>query len=233
VTDIPLHAPIALESGTDPRASPETVPALETLSGEVASAVKDVFYQTKKKATVVIVLDRSGSMRGQKIVNAVEATVNFVKRLDRDDEVYVHTFSDATVELQPAGRAGDVGETLEQALHEVSANGQTALYDAVCHAVETANRLQAEDRAAGEKRLYGVVVLSDGVDTVSGRSAAAMYHCLPSGEDVEGVKVFTIAYGADADEAILKEIATRTNGKAFTGDPATIEEVYLAISFEQ
>ena len=31
----------------------------------------------------------------------------------------------------------------------------------------------------------------------------------------------------------LKEIATRTNGKAFSGDPKTIEEVYLAISFEQ
>jgi hypothetical protein len=60
-----------------------------------------------------------------------------------------------------------------------------------------------------------------------------MYRCLPSGEDVEGVKVFTIAYGGDADQAILGEIATRTNGKAFRSDPATIEEVYLAISFEQ
>jgi uncharacterized protein with von Willebrand factor type A (vWA) domain len=233
VTDIPLHAPIALESGTDPRASPETIPALETVSGEVASAVKDVFYQTKKKATVVIVLDRSSSMRGEKIINAVQATANFVKRLDRDDEVYVHTFSDTVVELQPAGRAGDVGETLEQTLRGVSAKGNTVLHDAVCHAVETANRLQAEDEAAGEKRLYGIVLLSDGMDTASDRSEAAMYHCLPSGEDVEGVKVFTIAYGTSPDEALLKEIATRTNGKAFTGDPATIEEVYLAISFEQ
>jgi Ca-activated chloride channel family protein len=233
VTDIPLHAPIALGSGTDPRASPETVPALETLSGEVASAVKDVFYQTKKKATVVIVLDTSASMRGQKIVNAVEATANFCRHLDRDDEVYVHAFSDATVELQPAGRAGDVAESLGQTLDNLWAEGNTALHDAVCHAVETANRLQAEDEAVGEKRLYGIVLLSDGADTNSTSTESDMFRCLPSGEDVEGVKVFAIAYGADADEDVLKRIANRTNGKAFTGDPATIEEVYLAISFEQ
>ena len=32
--DIELHAPIALESGTDPRVSPETIPSLEPVSGE-------------------------------------------------------------------------------------------------------------------------------------------------------------------------------------------------------
>jgi Ca-activated chloride channel family protein len=206
---------------------------LETLSGEASSAVKDVFYQTKKKATVVIVLDRSGSMRGPKIQNAVEGTANFVRHLDRDDEVYVHTFSDTVLELQPAGRAGDVAESLGQTLGGLWAEGNTALYDAVCHAVELSSRLQAEDEAAGERRLYGIVVLSDGADTNSASTESDMFRCLPSGEDVEGVKVFTIAYGADADEDVLKRIANRTNGKAYSGDPATIEEVYLAISFEQ
>ena len=233
VTDITLHAPIALESGTDPRASPETVPALETVSGEVASAVKDVFYLTKKKATIIVLLDVSGSMGGDKIRNAVQATSNFIKRLDRDDEVYVHAFSNAVLELQPAGRAGDVAETLEQSLGKLSANGNTVLYDAVCRAAQAADQLQGVDRAAGEKRLYGIVVLSDGKDTASRRSREVMYDCLPSGEDVEGVKVFTIAYGANADQNLLQEISTRTNGKAFTGDPETIEQVYLAISFEQ
>jgi Ca-activated chloride channel family protein len=227
VTDIELHAPIALES------SPETIPALETVSGKVASAVKDVFYLTKKKATVIVLLDVSSSMSGAKIRNAVEATANFVKRLARDDEVYVYTFGNEVTALQPAGRAGDVAETLAQSLRQVSAKGSTVLYDAVCQAVETANRLQAEDATADERRLYGIVVLSDGKDTASGRTKKTMYDCLPSGEDVEGVKVFTIAYGADADEGVLKETSTRTNGKAFTGDPETIEQVYLAISFEQ
>jgi Ca-activated chloride channel family protein len=61
----------------------------------------------------------------------------------------------------------------------------------------------------------------------------AMFACLPAGEAVEGVKIFTIAYGADADLKLLEQIAERTNGKDFVGDPRTIDEVYLAISAEQ
>ena len=77
------------------------------------------------------------------------------------------------------------------------------------------------------------MVLTDGLDNGSRITQSAMFTCLPTGEDVEGVKVFTIAYGGDADKALLQRIAERTNGKTFTGDPKTIEQVYLAISTEQ
>ncbi len=77
------------------------------------------------------------------------------------------------------------------------------------------------------------MVLSDGRDTDSNLDRGQMLNCLPSGEDVEGIKIFTIAYGSNADEAILQQISDRTNGKAYTGDPSTVEEVYLAISYEQ
>jgi Ca-activated chloride channel family protein len=122
---------------------------------------------------------------------------------------------------------------LGQTLRRVSAAGSTALHDAVCGAVEFASQPQAEDKVTGEKRLYGIVLLSDGRNTAGTRTREGMYGCLPSGEDVEGVKVFAVAYGSNADKDLLQEIAMRTNGKAFTGDPVTIEEVYLAISFEQ
>ena len=77
----------------------------------------------------------------------------------------------------------------------------------------------------------GIAVLTDGIENAS--SQKDVFACLPTGEDVEGVKVFTIAYGKDADAKLLKQIAERTNGKTFSGDPATIEQVYLAISAEQ
>jgi Ca-activated chloride channel family protein len=230
---IPLRAPLALESGTDPRVTLSQVPALASPSGAAAEAVKDVFHQTKKKATVVVVLDVSGSMQGDKIANAVEATANFIQRLERDDEVIVLTFADGLAELQPSGRAGDVAERLGGTVRGLFAEGGTALFDAVCAAAQRIDQLRAEKAAAGERRLYGVVVLSDGQDTASSSTESDMFSCLPSGEDVEGVKVFTIAYGDDADQDLLLRIANRTNGKTFTGDPATIERVYTAISAEQ
>ncbi len=230
---VALRAPITLEGGTDPRVTTAQVPALQSPSGDAAEAVKDVFHQTKKKATVLVVVDTSGSMQGEKITNAVEATANFIKRLEKDDEIIVLPFSNAVNELELSGRAGDVAEALGDRVRSLYAEGGTALYDAVCAGAARINEVRAENEAAGEKRLYGIVVLSDGQDTASSRTESDMFNCLPSGEDVQGIKVFTIAYGDDADKDLLLRMANRTNGKTFTGDPATIERVYTAISAEQ
>jgi Ca-activated chloride channel family protein len=238
---VTLHAPISLDKGTDPRVSPQTVLPLAPVSGDTAAAIRDVFHLTKKKATVAILLDTSNSMTGDKIKNTVEATTGFLKGLDKDDRVTVYAFSNSTQELQPAGRAGDVAESLSQTLKGLQADttiaaiawGNTALYDSICQAVESVATAREADRVAGEKRLYGVVVLSDGADTASHRTQNQMFDCLPSGEDVEGIKVFTIAYGSDANQDLLGKIADHTNGKTFVGDPKTIGQVYLAISAEQ
>ncbi len=232
-SDIELHVPISLESGTDPRVSQETIPPLESVSGDTATAIKDVFKMTKKRATVLILLDTSLSMQGDKMKNAVEGTIHFIDQLERDDEVIVYTFSDNTAELEPSGRVGNVTEPLRRILSGIFADGNTALFDSVCNAVERLSQEREKDQETEETRLYGIVLLSDGEDTNSRKSGSDMFMCLPSGEDVEGIKIFTIAYGDEADEDLLLRIANRTNGKAYLGDPATIEEVYLAISFEQ
>lgn len=232
--NMPLHAPLALDYGTDPRVTRSSVPALQSPSAEVAEAVKDVFHKTKKKAVVILVLDTSGSMEGEKIKNAVASSVNFVRRLDPNDQIYALGFGGAGgVYDLGGGLAGSVGETLSNQLSGLYAQGNTPLYDAVCQAAELAQSLQAEDVANNRKHLYGIVLLSDGDDTSSNRTENQMFSCLPSGEDVEGVKVFTIAYGEDANTDLMLRIANRTNGKTFTGDPDSIEQIYNAISAEQ
>jgi Ca-activated chloride channel family protein len=233
-TTIPLHAPLTLASGTDPRVTPDTVPALQSPPAEVSSAVKDVFHQTKKKATIVLLIDISGSMEGDKIKNAIASSINFVKRLDPNDEIFLMVFGgDGNVYELGGGRAGDVAEELEKTLNGLFANGNTPLYDGVCAAMTRIEQLKTDHEAAGENRLYGVVVLSDGQDTASAISQNQMFNCLPSGESVEGTKVFTIAYGEDADADLMLRIANRTNGKTFKGDPESIETIYNSISAEQ
>jgi len=232
-SSIPLHAPLALESGTDPRVTRDSVPNLQSPSAEVAAAIKDVFHQTKKKATIVMLLDASGSMQGDKIKSAVESSINFIERLDPGDKIFTYTFSEESVIQLGGGRASEVSETLSQTLNGVYAAGNTPLYDAICAATETISSMQAEDEAGAERRLYGIILLSDGQDTSSVKTENQMFGCLPSGESVTGVKVFTIAYGEDADADLMLRIANRTNGKTFTSDPQGIENAYNAISAEQ
>ncbi len=231
---VSLHAPLDLEHGTDPNASPQTVLPLSEVDGETRAAIIDLFKETKKKATLMVLLDTSGSMSGDPLVSAIDGTVEFMHRLAKEDEIYIYQFNDRVSNLQPSGKAGDVIEQLEPALRSLTAKDSTTLYQAVCDAVKSAEQLKQTSLAAGEERLYGVVVLSDGEDTASKISLDDLIRtCLPSGEDVAGIKVYTIAYGSGADQKILKMISTQTNGKLFVSGVDNIREIYLSISAEQ
>jgi Ca-activated chloride channel family protein len=234
---VPLHCPICLEKGTNPAITPKTVPPLPGVDGDTHAAIIDVFERTKKKATIALLLDTSYTMLGVAIKNAVAAVAGkngFLDVLLTDDEVVAYAFNSTVTRLQPVGRAGDVVEPkLKPTIDSLFADGTTVLYDAVCNAVQDIETLRKEDEAAGEARLYAVVLLSDGWDTASKRSRNEMFACLPSGAEVREVKVYTIAYGTEADKDLLKQIAKHTNGKFFEGNTQNIGKIYLEISAEQ
>lgn len=229
-----LRAPMTLENGIDPNKTPLNVPSLESVSGDTAAAIQDVFLRTKKSATIIVLIDTSSSMRGDKISGAIAGTKAFLNSLHREDEVYIFTFDNVTTALEPSGLVGEVGENLGAILDTLTVNGNTSLYDAVCQAVDSLDELKAEDEDSSEGRLYGIVLLSDGKDTVSSIDRQSLFSsCLPPGETADTLKIFTIAYGRNADEELLEEIAIQTNGRFYTSNPEDIEEIYRQIAFEQ
>ncbi len=233
-SSIALHDPMTLENGTDPRITPEIVPALPSPDADVSAAVIDLFGITKRKATVIIVLDISGSMEGEKIQSATLATAEFLDRLDPDDEVALLTFDDDVVSLSEPQPVRDVVEGLSSRVMSLIADGNTALFAAVCQATELATALKDADLASGDSRLYGVVLLSDGEDTVGEPTENQMFvTCLPTNAEADGVKIFPIAFGGDAAEELLARIANVTGGRMYSADPDSISNVYLSISAEQ
>lgn len=231
---IALHAPLDLANGTDPGVTPAIVPALPSPDADVSAAVIDLFSITKRKATVIVVLDVSGSMEGEKIKSATAATVEFLDRLDPNDEVALLTFNDNVVALSEPQRVGSVGEGLSGRISSLIADGNTALHSAVCEATNLASALKVEDEAAGETRLYGIVLLSDGEDTMGEPTENQMFvTCLPANPEADGIKVFPIAFGQDAAEDLLSRVANATGGRLYTADPGSISNVYLSISAEQ
>jgi len=127
-----------------------------------------------------------------------------------------------------------VVEGLSSRVTSLIADGNTALYGAVCQAVDIASELKVEDEADGESRLYGVVLLSDGEDTVGEPTENQMFvTCLPNNAEADGVKIFPIAFGEDAAKDVLERIADVTGGRMYTADPASIGNAYLSISAEQ
>lgn len=233
-TSIPMHPPMSLENGTDPRVTTALVPALPSPDADVSAAVIDLFSITKRKATVIVVLDVSGSMAGEKIQSATAATAEFLDRLDPEDEVALLTFSDNINTLSEPERVGDVVESLSQRVQGLIADGNTALFDSVCQATTLAESLKEEDLAGGSGRLYGIVLLSDGEDTVGQPTENQMFvTCLPSNAEADGIKIFPIAFGEDADADLLAKLAAVTGGRMYAADPASISNVYISISAEQ
>ena len=231
---IPIEAPLDLANGTDPSVTPATVPALPSPDADISNAVIDLFQTTKRKATIMVLIDVSGSMEGDKIRSARRATSEFLRRLDPADEVGVLIFADQVLSLSPPQPAGLVAETVAQRIDALTAGGNTNMHGAVCAAVEDIGALQERDRAAGEARLYGIVLLSDGEDTINVPSENRMFTtCLPANPEAGGIKIFPIAFGADADEAVLARIAAVTAGRLYSATPDSIDNVYLSISAEQ
>ncbi len=231
---IELHAPLDLEHGTDPSITPEKIPPLAYPDAEVSEAIIDLFLITKRKATVLIVLDISGSMEGEKIRSATEATVSFLRRLQADDRVGVLLFNDEITVLAEPQRVGDIVELLAEKVSTLIANGSTALYATVCKATRIMEAQRKADLTAGEQRLYGIVLLSDGDDTIGQPTETQMFvNCLPSQAEADSFKIFPIAFGAEANEVLLRRIANVTGGSLFTADPDSIEKIYLRISAEQ
>ena len=210
---------LTLANGTDPRATPRSVPACAEPSAHLMRAVADMFRKTKRKATLLIVIDTSASMAGDKMRSAVAATVNFLKRLDPGDMVGIETFSDS-VRMLAALRRMDKDEALADQVRSIYPDGGTALYAAVCASIKTLDDQRRADLATGDNRLYGIVLVSDGRNSTSDLTENEMHEtCLRHREDIEPIRINPIAFGEDADIAGLSRIAAASGGTLFTAGP--------------
>ena len=109
---------------------------------------------------IALVIDRSGSMSGDKIAKAREAALEAVRRLSPDDIVALVVYDSSVQTLVPAQRVGD-GRRLEQAIHSIEARGNTALYGGVTRGAAEVRR-NMEDR----RFVNRVILLSDGLANV-------------------------------------------------------------------
>jgi Ca-activated chloride channel family protein len=73
-------------------------------------------------------------------------------------------------------------------------------------------------------------VLSDGTDTKSNLPPSELLSNLPKGDSSEVIKLFTIAYGSEADRKFLTEIAQATNARMFRSTTQEIQKVYRELS---
>ena len=151
----------------------------------------------------VILLDASGSME-QRISLARSAAIKFLDGLRESDSTEIYRFDSKVVLVQKFSNSRDVDERL----FDIRADGMTALNDAVYQA--------AQDLSVRHEKRRAIIVLSDGMDTISKRSAdkalkaalaanAVIYTVDMSGMETSGRQ-------RQQNQAALRNFAVKTGG---------------------
>lgn len=222
---IPLASPIDDMHGADPKEV--GAKKLEYVSDAVFHRANELWHQVKKHSTVILVLDTSGSMQGKPMNAAKKGAAAFIRAMEKDDEIAVMVFSSNTRLLKPLSSVREAGEPLASSVEAVFAEGGTALYDAT---IEAMGLIEQHKKGTKGERLYGVVLLTDGKDTSSKHTMSDLMDLMPGTEAADGTRIFTVAYGEEADKDTLRKLANRSNARFMEGTADNIDKVYHQIS---
>jgi Ca-activated chloride channel family protein len=217
-----VESPIDRAHGVDPK-QPEKI--LATPSVEVMRACLKVWQLNKKSARVLLVLDKSGSMNEQnKLKNALLGAKEIVAQLHDEDSLALLTFNHELELLDRGTRLKWGREHLNEVIDSIKAQGETSLYDAVAF---SHRHLQSW---FDPEVICAVVVLTDGEDTSSQMKLQELLTRLKQDKRRHSIKIYTIAYGEDANEKILKDIAEATQGRSYKGTPQNIRAIIKEIA---
>lgn len=170
-------------------------------------------------ANVAIVLDRSGSMGGEKIVQAREAAVAAIERLGGDDIVSVVAFDEAVTTVVPATKLSSREEIIA-AIRKIEVGGSTALFAGVSKGAEELRKFKSPQMVSR------IVLLSDGQANVGPQSADELgRYGLSLGK--EGISVTTIGLGLGYNEQLMAQLAQHSDGNhAFIKEPSELAAVF-------
>ena len=163
--------------------------------------------------TVVVVLDRSGSMAGGRLEAAKRALIDLVGRLDDRDRFGLIVFDHQADVAIPAGRVGELGrDAIRRSIAAIGPGGSTDLSSGYLRGLQEARR-------AGSQAGSTLLLLSDG-HANAGVTDPAQLRGVAAQAASAGVTTSTIGVGLGYDEAILAEVATGGTGNhSFAQNP--------------
>ncbi|HET8569773.1 MAG TPA: substrate-binding and VWA domain-containing protein [Candidatus Limnocylindria bacterium] len=216
---------ISIASGLMPAGAPVTI---DPPAPAVLARIQAQWNDVRKRARILMVLDVSGSMEGTKLELMRSAALTALDHFAGDDELGLWSFEFTASELVSVGPlAANVGalgprrDVAKDRVRRLAASGGTALYATVRASVDHLRAARAPDR------INAVIFLTDGRNEHTDRDIDGLLRFLESEDEERRVRVFTIGYGKDADQATLKKIAKATRGAFYDAStPQTIERVF-------
>lgn len=179
------------------------------LGGAVSASQADAIRYDELRSDRVLVIDRSGSMAGDKLLAAKDAARFHTEDLGQFDRLGVVSFNQNAagdypavgLALLPDAQAAAVRLAAQTAIENLVAGGNTSIGDGLS---------VAQDRldAVGSDNAWWIVLLSDGME-----NTPVFYDDVRDRLMAAGTQVHAIALGEGAHEDLMRRIATDTCGE--------------------
>lgn len=153
---------------------------------------------------LAVVIDRSGSMQGNKIAYTREAIIGALNLLSPDDIITVVAYDSDVNVVVPATKMADKDDVVE-AIRAIQPGGNTALFAGVSKAAAELRKFK------DPRRVNRIIVLSDGLANV-GPSAPGELASLGASLRKENITVSTMGLGLGYHEDLMLELAAHSGG---------------------
>ena len=168
--------------------------------------------EESQSSALALVIDRSGSMSGQKIEICKAAAVASAELLSNKDFIGVYAFDSQVHEVVPMTKVTSTS-TIAGQIALIGSGGGTNIYPGMAKAREELNAVKA--------KVKHMIVLSDGQSSGDG------YQALASQCHAEGITISTVAVGSGAQVGLLQSVAAAGGGQSYvTMDPNSIVRIF-------
>jgi len=168
--------------------------------------------QDRAPVNIAIVIDKSGSMNGDKIAKAKDAAIMAIDRLNCNDIISVVTYDSRVNVLVPATKVADK-EMIFRRIKDISAGGSTALYDGVRKGAKELRKFVCDNR------VNRLVLLSDGLANVGPQTPTELGR-LGASLIKDGISVTTIGLGLGYNEDLMTQLAYKSDGSHYFAESA-------------
>lgn len=175
--------------------------------------------KARPPVNLAIVLDKSGSMQGEKIEQARKAAIDALSLLNSEDIVSIITYDSTVSVLVPATKLSD-RPMVEKAIRGINASGNTALFAGVSKGAAEVRKFLAKDR------VNRIILLSDGLANV-GPSSPGELGSLGASLLKENVSVSTLGLGLGYNEDLMVQLAGSSGGNHhFIEDATELADIF-------